>query len=245
MNIKSVGIKDINYPVTIREKSGGLQRTVASISLMAKMPHQYRENCVATFISVLNRYQDDLSVSIFHNLLKQVKDELQAESALMEMTFPYFIEKAAPVTGTRSLMEYTCRFTGGIGQDEAFTLSVRVPVTTLCPCSKEISDNGAHNQRAEVNLNVRYSGFIWMEELIAMVESAASCEVFALLKRPDEKFVTEKAYNNPMFVEDVVRMVAEKALAHPDITWFSVSAESFESIHKHSAYAYVDSDEIR
>lgn len=244
MKLKTVGIKQISYPVTVREKSGGLQETVASINLQVTMPRQYRETCVSTFISVLNKYQDDLSVSIFAELLKEVKDELQAESAHMEMTFPYFIEKKAPVTGTPSLMEYTCSFTGGIGKDEDFMLSVRVPITTLCPCSKEISTDGAHNQRGELCLNVKYSGFIWMEELIAMAEAGASSEVYALLKRPDEKYVTEQAYHNPMFVEDVVRNVAEAALNHPDITWFSVGMESFESIHKHSAYAFVDSDDI-
>lgn len=245
MKLKTVGIKDFNYPVSIREKQGGLQQTVASITLQANMPHQSRENCVSTFISVLNKYQDDLSVKIFHKLLDEIRAELQAESARLEMTFPYFIEKSAPITGTRSLMEYTCRFTGGTGRDEDSILSVWVPITTLCPCSKEISDFGAHNQRGEVNLNVKYKGFIWMEDLISLAESGASCEVFALLKRPDEKFVTERAYKNPMFVEDVVRKVAESALEHPDITWFSVGVESFESIHKHSAYAYVDSEEIR
>lgn len=245
MKLKTVGIKDIRYPVAVREKDGGLQKTVASINLQVKMPRQYRETSVSAFISVLNKYQDELSVSIFPQLLREVKDELQAESAHMEMTFPYFIEKKAPVTKTPSLMEYTCRFTGGTGNDEDLILSVWAPVTTLCPCSKEISACGAHNQRGEVNLNVKYSGFIWMEDLITIAESGASCEVFALLKRPDEKYVTEQAYKNPMFVEDVVRKVAEAALDHPDITWFSVGVESFESIHKHSAYAYVDSDEIR
>ncbi len=244
MKLKTVGIKDISYPLTVREKGGGLQKTVASISLQANMLRQYRETCVSAFISVLNKYQEDLSVSIFAELLKEVKDELQAESAHMEMTFPYFIEKKAPVTATPSLMEYTCRFTGGIGKDEDFMLSVWVPITTLCPCSKEISADGAHNQRGEVNLNVKYSGFIWMEDLITMAEAGASSEVYALLKRPDEKYVTERAYNNPMFVEDVVRKVAESAMRHPDITWFSVGVESFESIHKHSAYAYVDSKDI-
>lgn len=245
MKLKTVGIKDIRYPVAVREKSGGLQKTVASINLQVSMPRQYRESCVSTFISVLNKYQDELSVSIFPQLLQEVKEELQAESAHVEMTFPYFIEKIAPVTGTSSLMEYTCRFTGFTGEDEDLILSVWVPVTTLCPCSKEISKCGAHNQRGEVNLNIKYSSFIWMEDLIIMAEAGASSEVFALLKRPDEKFVTEQAFNKPMFVEDVVRRVAEMALEHPDITWFSVGVESFESIHKHSAYAYVDSDEIR
>jgi GTP cyclohydrolase I len=142
-------------------------------------------------------------------------------------------------------MEYACGFSGGIGDDEGFILSVSVPVTTLCPCSKEISSGGAHNQRAEVTLNVKFNDFIWAEDLITMIEQSASCELYALLKRPDEKYVTEKAFNNPMFVEDVVRKVAVLALGHPNITWFSAGVESFESIHKHSAYAYVDSDEIR
>ena len=142
-------------------------------------------------------------------------------------------------------MEYTCGFTGCISDVKEFILSVWVPSTTLCPCSKEISDYGAHNQRAEVSLNVKYSKFIWVEDLIALVESGVSCEVFSLLKRPDEKFVTEFAYKNPMFVEDVVRKVAELAMDHTNITWFSVGAESFESIHKHSAYAYIDSIELQ
>ncbi|MCI5223094.1 MAG: GTP cyclohydrolase I FolE2, partial [Candidatus Electrothrix sp. AR4] len=141
-------------------------------------------------------------------------------------------------------MEYGCSFTGTIDTTDALLLKVVVPVTTLCPCSKEISKEGAHNQRAEVTLTVQPLNFIWLEELINMIEGCGSCELYALLKRPDEKFVTEEAYANPMFVEDVVRMVAQKACAHPNIGWFSVSVESFESIHKHSAYAYVDSDDI-
>lgn len=244
MKLKTVGVKDIKFPVCIREKSGSLQETVASISLHADIPKRYRETCVSTFIAALNKYQDDMSVEILAKLLSEVQKELQAEATHLEMTFPYFIEKTAPVTLTISLMEYPCRFTGSIGKDEDFMLSVWVPVTTLCPCSKEISSGGAHNQRAEVNLNVKYTGFIWLEDLIDLVESAASSQVYALLKRPDEKFVTEQAYENPMFVEDVVRRVAELAKKHDDIYWFSVSVESFESIHKHSAYAFIDSDEI-
>lgn len=244
MKLKTVGIKNIKYPIKVREKEGALQETVASINLHANMPGRYRETCVSTFISVLNKYEEDINVNILPSLLAEIKEELQAESARLEMTFPYFIEKKAPVSLTPSLMEYSCRFTGGVGKNEDFILSVWVPVTTLCPCSKEISDIGAHNQRAEINLNIKFTGFIWLEDLIAMVESGGSSEVFALLKRPDEKYVTEQAYDNPMFVEDVVRKVAEMALAHPDIYWFSVGVESFESIHKHSAYAYTDSDEI-
>ncbi|MEN8191107.1 MAG: GTP cyclohydrolase FolE2 [Thermodesulfobacteriota bacterium] len=245
MNIQAVGIKDIKLPVRIREKDGGLQDTVAEINLQASMPGDYLESCVTTFTLVLNRYLDEMSVTIFFDLLKEVREELGAESARLEMSFPYFIEKKAPVTGTRSLMEYGCTFCGSLGEEEDFILKVQVPVTTLCPCSKEISLAGAHNQRAEVTLSVSFKKFIWIEDLIEIVERAASCELYALLKRPDEKYVTERAYNNPMFVEDVVRKVAVTALDHPDITWFSAGVESFESIHKHSAYAYVDSREIR
>ncbi|MFC1826559.1 GTP cyclohydrolase FolE2 [Thermodesulfobacteriota bacterium] len=244
MKLTAVGVKDIKFPVSIREKSGTLQETVASISLHADIPKRYRETCVSTFIAVLNKHQDDISVNILPKLLLKVQNELQAEAAHLEMTFPYFVEKKAPVSQTSSLMEYSCSFKGSIGKDEDFMLSVQVPVTTLCPCSKEISSCGAHNQRAEVNLNVKFTGFVWLEDLIEMVESAASSQVYALLKRPDEKYVTELAYDNPMFVEDVVRKVAEMAKNHIDIYWFSVSVESFESIHKHSAYAYVDSNEI-
>ncbi|MBW6519430.1 MAG: GTP cyclohydrolase FolE2 [Desulfoarculaceae bacterium] len=248
MNIEAVGIKDIKLPVRIREKDGGLQDTVATVSMQARMPGAYRESCVIVFTQALNKYMDEMSVTIFSTLLEEVRRALQAESASIVMSFPYFIEKKAPVTDTPSLMEYNCTFTGSVAsgvEGEEFILSVLVPVTTLCPCSKEISAVGAHNQRAEVSLNVKFSTFIWVEELIDMIEQSASCPVYALLKRPDEKYVTEQAYNNPMFVEDVVRKVAVNALAHPDITWFSAGVESFESIHKHSAYAYVDSEDIR
>ncbi len=262
IHIQAVGIKDIQFPVRIRERFGSLQNTVATVSMQARMPGAYlqkntgNESCVRVFTQALNRYEAEMSVSIFSTLLEEVRTALQAESASIVMSFPYFIEKKAPVTSTRSLMEYHCTFTGSDSgpltgnaessrQNEDFILSVQVPVTTLCPCSKEISAAGAHNQRAEVTLNVKFKKFIWMEELIEMVEQSASCQVYALLKRPDEKFVTEQAYNNPMFVEDVVRKVAVTALAHPDITWFSVGVESFESIHKHSAYAFVDSADIR
>lgn len=244
MKLKSVGISDFTCPVRIREKGGGRQETIATITLRATMPHALRRSCVAVFSSVLNRYHRDMSNAVFPDLLAEVRDSLEAESALLEMRFPYFIAKKAPVSGTVSLMEYHCRFAATTGADEKTALSVAVPVTTLCPCSKEISLAGAHNQRAEVELTVRPTGFIWMEDLIRLVEGCASCELFALLKRPDEKYVTETAYANPMFVEDVVRKVALAALARPDLKWFSVGVESFESIHKHSAYAFVDSDEI-
>ena len=245
MHIQTVGLKGLKAPVKVKEKSGKLQNTIATISMQAKLLEGGKDNCVETFTSILNNYLGELSVTSFRTILSRLQDGLQAKSVRLEMTFPYFIDKKAPVSNTHSLMEYACTFSGGVGDDEGFILSVTVPVTTLCPCSKEISAGGAHNQRAEVTLNVKFKNFIWVEDLILMIEKSASCEVYALLKRPDEKFVTEKAFNNPMFVEDVVRKVAVSALEDPNIIWFSAGVESFESIHKHSAYAYVDSDEVR
>lgn len=245
MHIQTVGLKGLQAPVKVKEKGGDLQSTIATISMQASLSEGNHDNCVETFTSILNEYLEELSVTGFSDILAKLKDALQARSVRLEMSFPYFIDKKAPVSDTHSLMEYSCCFSGGIGDDDGFILSVTVPVTTLCPCSKEISAGGAHNQRGEVTLNVKFKDFIWVEDLIGLIEQSASCEVYALLKRPDEKYVTEKAFNNPMFVEDVVRKVAVLALADPNITWFSAGVESFESIHKHSAYAYVDSDEVR
>lgn len=245
MYIQTVGLKDLKTPIRVKEKGGGLQNTIATISMQANLSEQATDNCADIFTSILQEHFDELSVASFSSILPKLQSELHAKSVRLEMSFPYFIDKKAPVSDTHSLMEYDCTFSGGIGEDEGFILSIRVPVTTLCPCSKEISAGGAHNQRGEVTLNVTFDNFIWVEDLITLVEQSASCEVYSLLKRPDEKYVTEKAFNNPMFVEDVVRKVAVLALDHPDIKWFSASVESFESIHKHSAYAYVDSDEVR
>ena len=244
MAIHTAGVKNITLPIRVMQKGGGVQDTVAAISLHTQIGAPLKPNCISSFTSILNRYIDKISVAEFSLLLKEVKEFFNAESARIEMEFPYYLEKKAPVTGTRSLMEYSCKFSGGIGTNEGFILTVQVPVTTLCPCSKEISEVGAHNQRAEVTLSAQFIKMIWAEDLIALIEKSASCELFALLKRPDEKYVTEVAFKNPMFVEDVVRKVAVSAFDHPDITSFSASVESFESIHKHSAYAYVDSGDI-
>lgn len=244
-HIQVVGIKDIDLPIKIRERDGDLQNTVATITLRVNMPGSHRKSCLSVFTSILNKYLDDITYVNFSKILEDVKQALAAKSAELEMNFPYFIEKKAPVTEIKGLMEYNCTFIGTSSTNNDFIVSVNVPVTTLCPCSKEISEAGAHNQRAEVHLNVKFTKFIWIEDLVEMVEKSASCELYSLLKRPDEKYVTEQAYKNPMFVEDVVRKVAISAFEHPDITWFSAGVESFESIHKHSAYAYVDSNDMR
>jgi len=244
MTTQTAGVKNIKLPIRVMQKDGNVQNTVAEISLQTKLPAALEPNCISTFATILNDYIGEIRVSEFPMLLKDVQVHFNAESAQIDMSFPYYLEKKAPVSGTKSLMEYGCIFSGRIGEDEGFLLTVQVPVTTLCPCSKEISELGAHNQRAEVTLSARFKKMVWAEDLIELIEQSASCELFALIKRPDEKSVTEMAFNNPMFVEDVVRKVAVRALDHPDITWFSASVESFESIHKHSAYAYVDSGDI-
>jgi GTP cyclohydrolase I len=169
-----------------------------------------------------------------------MKKKLNAKSAHIEIEFPYFIEKTAPVSKAKSLMEYTCTLWGSLNDNIDICFGVEVPVTTLCPCSKEMSEKGAHNQRGIVSIKVRFKKLLWIEDVIKIAENSASCEVYSLLKRPDEKYVTEKAYNNPMFVEDIVRNVAKELEENPNITWFSVESENIESIHNHSAYALVE-----
>jgi GTP cyclohydrolase I len=242
--MQTAGIKDIKLPIKVMQKDGHIQDTVATISLSVELPAAILPRHVDQFAELLNRHIDKISAAVFPELLAEVQTLYQAQSARIDMSFPYYLQKHAPVSQTPSLMEYSCCFSGSIGADEGFVLTVVVPVMTLCPCSKEISEAGAHNQRAEVTMQVRFKKMIWVEDLIALIEECGSGELYALLKRPDEKYITETAYKNPMFVEDVVRKVSEKALAHPHITWFSVGVESFESIHNHSAYAYVDRNDI-
>lgn len=244
MPIQTVGINHFVCPVRIREKSGGLQQTVATVDLFARMPEDRLDSCVAVMTALLAEYLPDIHAGLFPTLLTRVCDRLHAGEARLAMSFPYFIAKKAPISGTVSLMEYQCGFTASSADMGEPMLTVTVPVTTLCPCSKEISAAGAHNQRAEVTLRLQPTALIWLEDLISMVEGCGSAQVYALLKRPDEKFVTEAAYANPMFVEDVARMVAQRARRHPDIARFSVGVESFESIHNHSAYAFIDSHDL-
>ena len=241
INIDKVGVKDIRYPITVKDKAKEAQRTVASINMYVDLPHHYKGTHMSRFIEVLTVHRDSISTQSIPAILSDMKKRLDAESAHIEMTFPYFIEKTAPVSGAVSLMEYTCSLFGRQNGDKPdLTVGVTVPITPLCPCSKEISEFGAHNQRGMVTVMVQNNRFFWIEDLIRLVETSCSSEVFALLKRSDEKHVTEAAYDNPMFVEDVVREVAVKLLADDTFTWFSIAAENFESIHNHSAYAYIE-----
>jgi GTP cyclohydrolase IB len=240
IDIDQVGVKDISYPITVLDKNSGKQQTVAKINMYVNLPHLYKGTHMSRFVEVLNEHSKRISLQNFSEILQEVKTRLNAESAHMEITFPYFINKMAPVTGSEGLMEYKCSFRGNLDKRLDIVTTINVPISTLCPCSKEISEFGAHNQRGVVTLKVRFKKFIWIEDLIKLVEETASSEVYSVLKREDEKFVTEKAYQNPKFVEDIVRDIALKLNNDPNITWFAVESENFESIHNHNAYAYIE-----
>jgi GTP cyclohydrolase IB len=243
IDIDKVGVKNISYPIVVLDKFNGTQHTVARINMYVNLPHRHKGTHMSRFIEILSECRRDISIRNIAAILEETRKRLHAQSAHIEMTFPYFIEKPAPVSRARGLMEYICTFKGSLDGDGHIDLvvGITVPITTLCPCSKEISEVGAHNQRGEVRVQVRFKKFFWIEDLILLAEHSASCEVYALLKRQDEKFVTEKAYSNPMFVEDVVREIAHKLRQDSNFTWFSVESENFESIHNHSAYAYIES----
>ena len=246
IDIDQVGVKGIRYPITVRDKDMGKQQTVAEINMYVNLPRTYKGTHMSRFVEILNEYNRRISIQNFSDILEEMKKRLNAESAHMEITFPYFINKPAPVTGTEGLMEYKCTFKGSLNSKGSDLIAmIHVPVCTLCPCSKEISNYGAHNQRGEVRLQVRFKKFVWLEDLIRLVEDSASCDVYSVLKREDEKYVTEKAYDNPRFVEDIVREIALKLNNDPNITWFAVESENFESIHNHNAYTYVEKHKNR
>jgi GTP cyclohydrolase IB len=240
IDIDQVGVKGIRYPITVLDKDMGKQQTVAKINMYVNLPRYYKGTHMSRFVEILNEHSRRISLQNFSAILQEVKDRLNAESAHMEITFPFFINKVAPVSGSEGLMEYKCGFKGSLNKGSDLVIMINVPISTLCPCSKEISDFGAHNQRGEVRLQVRFKKFVWIEDLIKLVEKAASSDVYSVLKREDEKYVTEAAYNNPMFVEDIVREIALNLNKDPNITWFAVESENFESIHNHNAYAYIE-----
>jgi GTP cyclohydrolase I len=241
--INKVGIKDIRHPIRVRDRSGGEQHTIATFNMYVNLPHNFKGTHMSRFVEILNIPGREISVDSFKDMLTEMTDRLEAESGHIEMTFTYFITKAAPVSGVESLMDYEVTFAGEIRDSRpAMNLKVVVPVTSLCPCSKKISKYGAHNQRSHVTVNIRTRGFIWIEDIIDLVEKEASCELYGLLKRPDEKHVTERAYENPKFVEDMVRDIAAKLNRDDRVAAYSVESENFESIHNHSAYAMIEHD---
>jgi GTP cyclohydrolase I len=242
--IDKVGIKNLRYPIRVLDRSNGFQNTVASINMYVNLPENYKGTHMSRFIELLHLFSPEVSLKKISAILDKMKTTLNAASAHIEVTFPYFIEKKAPRSKSPGLMDYTCRFLGSVNPEGKVDLicEVIVPISSVCPCSLEISDVGAHNQRGEVRLSTRFKKFIWMEDMIELVERCASCDVYSVLKRVDEKYVTEKGFANPKFVEDIVRDIAKEIKGDNNITWFSVSTENFESIHNHSAYAQVVSD---
>lgn len=241
LRIDKVGVRGLRFPVQVRDKEKAVQNTIATIGMFVDLPQEFKGTHMSRFIEVLNAHGNMVHVENINDILFAMQKKLHAASAHLEMEFPYFMTKRAPVTGGESLMDYTARFDATAhGKEIDFVLTTIVPVTTLCPCSKAISKYGAHNQRGSVTVQIRSNKAIWIEDLIAIVESSASSELYSLLKRLDEKAVTERAYENPVFVEDLVRNVAEKLNAHRNVTWYKVEAENYESIHNHNAYACIE-----
>ncbi len=255
--LEKVGVKGLKYPVKVLDRLNKTQMTTGTVDLFVNLPHDFKGTHMSRFIEVFHAYHDDLSMKRFLTMLEDMCNRLDAQCAFGTMTFPFFVEKEAPVSGQKGMMCYECTYEGKVSADSTsaapntgcgreFAVSIAVPVTTLCPCSKAISQRGAHNQRGIVRIKVRSTGFFWIEDIIEAAEKSASSAVYSLLKREDEKFVTEQAYDNPRFVEDVVREVysALKNFRTPEgnplFCWFSVEAENFESIHNHSAYAYTE-----
>ena len=240
--IDRVGVRNLRFPLRIRDRDSAVQHTVATVSLAVDLPHHYKGTHMSRFVEVLHAHGTELTVATIAGMPKELIKKLHADKAHVEFRFPYFRAKKAPVSGAEGLLDYGVVFEVNAEKVSSdFVLTVEVPVTTLCPCSKAISARGAHNQRGIVTLAVRFDEPVWIEDLIELVETSASAQLYSLLKRPDEKFVTEAAYDNPVFVEDLVRNVAQKVKSHPRITWFRVEAENFESIHNHNAWAMIES----
>ncbi len=239
--IDRVGVRNLRFPLRIRDRDQAEQHTVATVALAVDLPHQYKGTHMSRFVEVLHAHGTELTVASMAGMPKELLSRLHAEKAHVEFRFPYFRSKAAPATGAKGLLDYGVVFEVNADADKTdFVVTVEVPVTTLCPCSKAISARGAHNQRGLVTLSVRFTDPVWIEELIELAETSASSQLYSVLKRPDEKLVTEAAYDNPVFVEDLVRNIAVKANAHPKITWYRVEAENYESIHNHNAWAVVE-----
>ena len=241
MAIDRVGVKNLRLPLIVKRRGAGNQHTVSRVTLSVDLPSRFKGTHMSRFVEALNDWSEELDYESFKSLLADVTGRLMARRAYVRFEFPYFLERISPKSGSRSLMGYDCIVEGEYeGERLRFTLGVNVPVMTVCPCSLAISEQGAHSQRAEVRIRARFKGFLWLEDLISIAESAGSSPVYSLLKREDEKHVTESSFANPAFVEDVVRNTGKGLEEHGQITWFRVEVESFESIHDHSAYAAIE-----
>lgn len=244
--IDRVGVTNLRYPIAVKDRDKDIQHTIATIAMTVDLPMEFKGTHMSRFVEILECSTKEVHVNRIFPILETMQERLNANTAHLEMKFPYFKEKKAPATGKSSLMSYNVTFhavkTDGV---EDFILTVDVPVTTLCPCSREISKYGAHNQRGEVRISVRSNDTVWIEDIIEVAERSASSELYSLLKREDEKYVTEKAYENPVFVEDLVRNIVSEFKKNEKIAWYKVEAENFESIHNHNAYAMIESHNNR
>jgi len=238
--IDKVGIRGLNYPITVLDREHVEQQTVASINMYVDLPHQFKGTHMSRFLEIIHAHRGMITIKSIAGILEEMKRRLNTEKSHFEVFFPYFMEKSAPVSGAKSLLEYRASFEASLGEELDFVLGVQAIVNALCPCSREISERGAHNQRSIVTVKVRFTDFIWIEELIQLIESSGSSEIFSLLKREDEKQVTEHSYDHPAFAEDIARNITEKLMKDDRISWFSVSVENLESIHAHNAYAYIE-----
>jgi GTP cyclohydrolase I len=240
--INRVGVKDVYHPVRVKDRSNGEQHTIANFNMYVNLPHHFKGTHMSRFIEILHG-EREISVDSFRAMIEEMTQRLDADAGHIEMSFPYFVMKKAPATGVESLMDYRASLVGERrdGRTDLW-LKVIVPVTSLCPCSKKISDYGAHNQRSHITISAKIREHIWIEELIDMAEQEASSELYGILKRPDEKYVTERAYDNPKFVEDMVRDIAVRLNKEARVLAYVVESENFESIHNHSAYALIERD---
>lgn len=240
--IDKVGVRNVQYPIVVLDRTHERQHSIGTFTLTVDLPHHFKGTHMSRFLEVLNEHRNEVSVQGLPKLLKHLQERLDAENAHIEVLFPYFITKKAPVTGQEGMMQYNCGFRASQNGATDFQLMVEVPVTTLCPCSKEIAKYGAHNQRGYVRVTIRMNDLVWIEEVIELIEACGSAPLYPVLKRPDEKYVTELAYENPRFVEDMVREVALKFDADDRITTYEIEVENHESIHAHNAYAQLSRD---
>lgn len=241
LRIDKVGVRGLRFPIQVRDRTRRVQNTVATLGMFVDLPKEFKGTHMSRFVEVLNAHGDIIHVENIKDILQELQQKLHSATSHIEIEFPYFMAKKSPVSRKESLMDYIARFdAAACGKEMDFVLTVKVNVTTLCPCSKAISKHGAHNQRGEVTVALRFKKTVWIEEVVEMIEASASSELYALLKRQDEKAVTERAYENPVFVEDLVRNVALRLNAHPLVKWYKVEAENFESIHNHNAYACIE-----
>ena len=241
LRIDKVGVRGLRFPIQVQDRARSIQNTVATIGMFVDLPKEFKGTHMSRFVEVLNAHGAIIHVENISQILISLQEKLKSATSHLELEFPFFMTKISPVSRRESLMDYVARFdAAACGNEIDFILTVKAHVTTLCPCSKAISRHGAHNQRGLVTVAIRSTKSVWIEELIAMIESSASSELYALLKRQDEKAVTERAYENPVFVEDLVRNVALKLNADARVMWYKVEAENFESIHNHNAYACIE-----